>query len=190
MKGIVNVNWNIVSCPVTPPIRLPTRDRASQYWFSVQVANSNKAASTLEVSADGGNNWTRTERQSDNFFQHSGGFGSRNLDVKVTSSAGDMVVIKNVAVVAGVSHSDDIDQLRGSSETWKSIFLSIARISKATTSFILHIELSMKHCSPSIVIVSEWGVENGARVSIIDYRVDLAHPAPALEHSKVNTHFA
>ena len=30
------------------------------------------------------------------------------------SSAGDMVVIKNVAVVASVSHSDDIDWLRES----------------------------------------------------------------------------
>ena len=153
MKGIINVNWNIVPCPINPPIQLHTKDGASQYWFSVQVANSNKAVSTLEVSADGGNNWTRIERESDNFFQHSGGFGSGNLDVKVTSSAGDMVVIVECRCCCRrsrhrfeqlLSHSDDIDQPRGSSETWKLIFLSIARISEATTSFILHIELSMK----------------------------------------------
>ena len=100
VKGVINVAWDIVPCPITTPIQLHAKHGASQSWFSMQVVNANKAVKSLEVSRDGGNSWFATERQYYNFFEHMGGFGASNVSVKVTSTAGDVLVIKDVPVIS------------------------------------------------------------------------------------------
>ena len=67
----------------------------------MQVVNANKRVSSLEVSTDGGSTWQPTTRQTYNFFENSSGFGTTNVDVKVTSIDGDVVIVKNVDVTPG-----------------------------------------------------------------------------------------
>jgi hypothetical protein len=69
----------------------------------MQVVNANKAVTSLEVSTDGGNTWQGTTRQVYNFFENSSGFGTTMVDVRVTSTDGDVVVVKNVGVGGGES---------------------------------------------------------------------------------------
>lgn len=69
----------------------------------MQVVNSAKAVSSLEVSTDGGNTWLPTTRQTYNFFENASGFGTATVDVKVTSTAGDVVIVKNVPVTSDSS---------------------------------------------------------------------------------------
>jgi expansin len=101
--GVIQTTWSFVDCPITTPLELHNKDGVSQYWFSMQVTNANKAVTTLEVSTDGGSTWTETERQSYNFFQYSSGFGTATVDVRVTSVEGDVVVVNNVEVASGAS---------------------------------------------------------------------------------------
>ncbi|KAH8667386.1 RlpA-like double-psi beta-barrel-protein domain-containing protein-containing protein [Tricladium varicosporioides] len=102
-KGIIDVAWSIVDCPITTPLQLHNKEGVSAYWFSMQVVNANKAVASLEVSTDGGNTWQGTTRQTYNFFENSAGFGTTTVDVKVTSTGGDSVVVKNVNVASGES---------------------------------------------------------------------------------------
>lgn len=69
----------------------------------MQVVNANNAVASLEVSTDGGSTWQGTTRQTYNFFENSAGFGTTTVDVKVTSTSGDSVVVKNVNVASGAS---------------------------------------------------------------------------------------
>lgn len=69
----------------------------------MQVVNSNEPVSKLEVSADGGTTWLSTTRQSYNFFEISSGTGTSTVDVRVTSSTGDTIVVNNVGISSGSS---------------------------------------------------------------------------------------
>ena len=102
-KGIIPITWDYVDCPITSPLAVHNKEGVSAYWFSMQVVNANKEVSSLEVSTDGGNTWKSTTRQEYNFFENSSGFGTTTVDVKVTSTDGDVVTIKDVNVVAGES---------------------------------------------------------------------------------------
>ncbi|KAF4632784.1 hypothetical protein G7Y89_g5350 [Cudoniella acicularis] len=75
----------------------------SAYWFSMQVVNANQPVASLEVSTDGGSTWQSTTRQTYNFFENSSGFGTTTVDVKVTSTSGETVVVNGVNVASGES---------------------------------------------------------------------------------------
>ncbi|KAJ9268397.1 CAZyme family CBM63 [Paecilomyces variotii] len=94
--GVLDVQWNIVPCGIDSPLSLKAKDGSSQYWFSMQVVNSNLPIKALEVSTDGGNTWQETTRTYYNFFEKDGGFGSETVDVRVTSLTGDKLVVQNV----------------------------------------------------------------------------------------------
>ncbi|KAF4459374.1 hypothetical protein FALBO_13873 [Fusarium albosuccineum] len=66
--------------------------------FKSTVRNSNLPVKSLEVSTDGGKTWKGTTRQDYNFFENSSGFGTTTVDVRVTSSDGQTIVVKNVGV--------------------------------------------------------------------------------------------
>jgi len=95
--GVINVNWSIVPCGITSPIILHNKDGASQYWFSMQVVNSNIPIASLEVCTDGVT-WQSTTRVDYNFFEKSSGFGTTSVDVRVTSVTGSTIVVKGVPV--------------------------------------------------------------------------------------------
>lgn len=102
-KGVIPTTWSYVDCPISSPIELHNKEGVSQWWFSMQVVNANKAVKSLEFSTDGGNSWHGTTRQSYNFFEYSSGSGTNVVDVKVTSVSGDIVIVKNVAIAGGSS---------------------------------------------------------------------------------------
>ncbi|KAF4992563.1 hypothetical protein FDECE_13675 [Fusarium decemcellulare] len=81
-NGLVQTTWRAISCDITTPL----------------VRNSNLPVKSLEVSTDGGKTWKGTTRQDYNFFENSSGFGTTTVDVRVTSSDGQTIVVKNVGV--------------------------------------------------------------------------------------------
>ncbi|TGO56947.1 hypothetical protein BCON_0071g00010 [Botryotinia convoluta] len=99
-KGIIDVTWDYVDCPITTPLQLHLKEGVSAYWFSMHVVNAAEGVSKLDVSTDGGSTWQSTTRTTYNFFEHSAGFGS-TVDVRVTGLSGKTVTVNNIAVTAG-----------------------------------------------------------------------------------------
>ena len=67
----------------------------------MQVINSNVPVAKLEVSTDGGATWQATTRQDYNFFVNASGFGTDTVDVRVTSSTGEVITVNSVGVASG-----------------------------------------------------------------------------------------
>lgn len=99
--GIIKTSWSYVTCPITSPLSVRNKEGVSPYWFSMQVINASKRVESLQYSTDGGATWVATERKYYNYFEKSSGSGSSKVDVKVTSVDGDVVIVKDVAIVAG-----------------------------------------------------------------------------------------
>ncbi|KAF4468779.1 Expansin 2 [Fusarium albosuccineum] len=98
--GIVDTSYKFVTCGITTPLVLKNKEGTSSHWFSMLVQNHNEPVESLEVSTDGGSTWQTTERQDYNFFENSSGFGTDTVDVRVTSTTGKTVTVKNVGVEA------------------------------------------------------------------------------------------
>ncbi|KAJ8070592.1 hypothetical protein OCU04_000965 [Sclerotinia nivalis] len=101
-KGIIDITWDYVPCPITTPLQLHLKEGVSAYWFSMQVVNAAEGVSKLEVSIDGGATWKSTTRTTYNFFENSSGFGTASVNVRVTGLSGSTVVVNNVAVTPGL----------------------------------------------------------------------------------------
>ncbi|KAF4343446.1 Expansin 2 [Fusarium beomiforme] len=102
--GIVKTSYKFVECGITTPLVLHNKEGTSANWFSIQVVNANEPVKSVQVSTDGGSTWKSTERKDYNFFENPAGFGKTSVDVKVTSSTGKTVVVKNVGVTAGAQY--------------------------------------------------------------------------------------
>ncbi|KAI1076430.1 RlpA-like double-psi beta-barrel-protein domain-containing protein-containing protein [Whalleya microplaca] len=94
----VATSYTYVPCGITSPLVLHAKSGASQYWFSMQVINHNQPVSTLEVSTDGGKTWQGTTRVDYGYFEKSSGFGVATVDIRVTSTSGKTIVVKNFTV--------------------------------------------------------------------------------------------
>lgn len=79
---------------------LRNKSGTSPYWFSMQVVNAGERVAKLEVSTDGGRSWRGTQRQEYNFFEEPSGFGTGEVDVRVTSASGKTVTVKGVRVAS------------------------------------------------------------------------------------------
>jgi len=101
--GIIDVAWSLTPCDIATPIVLNAKSGSSQYWFSMDVVNANVPVQSLNVSTDGGNTWTATERMFYNYFQYSSGFGTEAIDVKVTSVTGESITVSNVSCASDAS---------------------------------------------------------------------------------------
>lgn len=66
----------------------------------MQVVNANEPVESLEVSIDGGSTWESTSRAEYNFFENQSGFGTESVDVRVTSTTGKKIVVKDVSVAS------------------------------------------------------------------------------------------
>ncbi|KAF1933477.1 carbohydrate-binding module family 63 protein [Didymella exigua CBS 183.55] len=97
-EGVIPISWDIVPCGITSPFVLKNKSGTSKDWFSMQVVNSNVAVASLEVSTDGGKTWQATTRQTYNYFENSAGFGTQTVDVKVTSTSGQSIIVKGVSI--------------------------------------------------------------------------------------------
>ncbi|RBA22794.1 hypothetical protein FPRO05_01141 [Fusarium proliferatum] len=102
--GIVKTSYKFVECGITTPLVLHNKEGTSANWFSIQVVNANEPVKSVQVSTDGGSTWKSTERKDYNFFENPAGFGKTSVDVKVTSSTGKSVIVKNVGVTAGAQY--------------------------------------------------------------------------------------
>ncbi|KAF5974730.1 hypothetical protein FBULB1_7656 [Fusarium bulbicola] len=102
--GIVKTSYKFVECGITSPLVLHNKEGTSANWFSIQVVNANEPVKSVQVSTDGCSTWKSTERKDYNFFENPAGFGKTSVDVKVTSSTGKSVVVKNVGVTAGAQY--------------------------------------------------------------------------------------
>ncbi|KAI1043936.1 hypothetical protein LB505_003384 [Fusarium chuoi] len=102
--GVVKTSYKFVECGITTPLVLHNKEGTSANWFSIQVVNANEPVKSVQVSTDGGSTWKSTERKDYNFFENPAGFGKTSVDVKVTSSTGKSVVVKNVGVTAGAQY--------------------------------------------------------------------------------------
>ncbi|KAH9995147.1 RlpA-like double-psi beta-barrel-protein domain-containing protein-containing protein [Xylariaceae sp. FL0662B] len=91
-------SYTFVECGITSPLVLHAKSGSSQYWFSMQVVNSNERVSALEVSTDGGSTWQATTRTEYNYFEQSSGFGTATVDIRLTSVSGNTMVVKSVTV--------------------------------------------------------------------------------------------
>ncbi|KPM40275.1 hypothetical protein AK830_g6281 [Neonectria ditissima] len=96
--GIVDTSYKFVTCGITSPLYLHNKSGTSAYWFSIQVVNANEPVASLEVSTDGGSTWVDTERKDYNFFENSSGFGQTSVDVRITSTTGKTITVKDVGV--------------------------------------------------------------------------------------------
>lgn len=66
----------------------------------MQVVNANEPVKSLEVSIDGGSTWKSTTRKDYNFFEESSGFGTQSVDVRVTSTTGKTITVKDVSIAS------------------------------------------------------------------------------------------
>ncbi|TDZ26420.1 Expansin-YoaJ [Colletotrichum sidae] len=98
--GIISTSYEFVKCGITSPIKLHNKSGTSSHWFSMQVLNHNEPVTSLEVSTNGGSTWQKTQRAEYNFFENQSGFGTDSVDVRVTSSSGKTVIVKNVSVAS------------------------------------------------------------------------------------------
>lgn len=64
----------------------------------MQVVNHNEPVESLEVSTDGGSTWQATTRKDYNFFENPSGFGTTEVDVRITSTTGKVISVKGVGV--------------------------------------------------------------------------------------------
>ncbi|GIZ37003.1 hypothetical protein CKM354_000046700 [Cercospora kikuchii] len=100
-KGIIDVTWDYVECPISKPLQVHMKSGVSANWFSAQVVNANKRIAELEYSTDGGKTWKGgLARQPYNFFQLSSGTGTNTVAVRAESVDGDRVVVKDVKVTS------------------------------------------------------------------------------------------
>ncbi|KAM5354475.1 hypothetical protein ACJ41O_001122 [Fusarium nematophilum] len=99
-NGLVQTSFRWVTCDITTPIVLRNKEGTSQWWFSMQVLNSNVPVRSLEISTDGGKSWKGTTRKEYNFFEIQSGSGTQAVDVRITSTEGKTIIVKNVSVAA------------------------------------------------------------------------------------------
>ncbi|POW19911.1 hypothetical protein PSHT_04026 [Puccinia striiformis] len=104
-KGIIQIQWKIVSCGFSKPILFMNKSGVSQYWNSIQVQGSNTPVKSLEISTNGGSSWTLLERQSNsNYFQPKDGKGLGTTgDIRVTCLSGKQFISKNIDLATAES---------------------------------------------------------------------------------------
>lgn len=95
-KGVIDITWDYVPCPVTGPLEIHMKSGVSAYWFSAQVVNGHRRTHSLDVSIDQGKTWKTTTRQTYNFFEISSGAGASTAWVRATSHTETQVIVKNV----------------------------------------------------------------------------------------------
>ncbi|KAF2087494.1 carbohydrate-binding module family 63 protein, partial [Saccharata proteae CBS 121410] len=104
-NGTIDISWEVVECGITDPLVLRNKEGTSEYWFSIQVMNSNVPVEKLEVSVDGGSSWTEATRTEYNYFENSSGFGAETMEVRVTSTTGSTIVVSSVGVTASAQYT-------------------------------------------------------------------------------------
>ncbi|KAH6886923.1 RlpA-like double-psi beta-barrel-protein domain-containing protein-containing protein [Thelonectria olida] len=101
--GVDGIEWQWVTCPIakTTPLQIHMHGGASKYWFAATVQNARLRTAKLEVSSDQGSTWKATRLNNYNIFALDGTLPNDAAWVRVTSVAGDSVIVKDVALKSG-----------------------------------------------------------------------------------------
>jgi expansin (peptidoglycan-binding protein) len=101
--GVDGIEWQWVTCPIakTTPLQIHMHGGASKYWFAATVQNARLRTAKLEASSDQGLTWKAASLNNYNIFALDGTLPSDTAWVRVTSVAGDSVVVKDVALKSG-----------------------------------------------------------------------------------------
>ncbi|THV99408.1 barwin-like endoglucanase [Aureobasidium pullulans] len=99
--GDIPIEWEFVPCPITDGLQIKMHGGSSQYWFAATVMNARLRTFKLEVSGDSGKTWKSTTRNVNNFFEITGGTGTKTAWVRATSEKGDTVIVKDVDMSSG-----------------------------------------------------------------------------------------
>jgi expansin (peptidoglycan-binding protein) len=96
----IDISWDVVSCLWDSPLAVQNKEGTSQYWFSMQVQNSNWPIKSMEVSTNGGRDWQNTASRDYNFFEKSngGGYGVDRVDLRISCANGNVVMMTDVEV--------------------------------------------------------------------------------------------
>lgn len=89
-RGRVPIEWSLVPCDVTGPIRYLYKDGSNPWWTAVQIRNHRLPIASVEWSADG-STFQRLERTDYNYFLTESGFGEGPVRVRVTASDGQVL---------------------------------------------------------------------------------------------------
>ncbi|KAH9445662.1 hypothetical protein Pst134EA_022611 [Puccinia striiformis f. sp. tritici] len=116
--GVLPINWEIVPCNFSTPIKFINKDGVSKDWNSVQVAGAEVPIRSLEVmpitnpgSEDiESKSWIRLTKQSNsNHFQPESGKGLGKLaDLRVTCDNGKQIITKNVKLDRPTNTTDAV----------------------------------------------------------------------------------
>ncbi|CCO29731.1 Expansin-yoaJ AltName: Full=EXLX1 [Rhizoctonia solani AG-1 IB] len=99
-KGIFDIKWEFVPCPISGNLQFKNKEGTSQWYFAMQVRNSRLPIDTFEVSTNNGATWTKVNREPYNFFTYYSGFGT-TVDVRITSTTGQQIIQKGIKVSSG-----------------------------------------------------------------------------------------
>ncbi|KAG0142955.1 hypothetical protein CROQUDRAFT_49550 [Cronartium quercuum f. sp. fusiforme G11] len=99
--GIIDINWTIIPCSFSEPLKFINNIGTSQYWVSIQVVGSNTAIQSLEISHPGKESWqTLKLGTNSNYWQLEGDGGEmgETADLKVTCQDGKTFITQSVDI--------------------------------------------------------------------------------------------
>lgn len=90
-KGIVDVTFEVVSCPVSGPMKYKFKSGSSEFWTAIQVRDHKLPVAKVEYQRDGA--FVAMTREDDNFFVETKGVGKvpGGLKLRITASTGAVV---------------------------------------------------------------------------------------------------
>lgn len=89
-QGRIPIEWSLVACDVSGPIRYRYKDGTNPWWTAVQVLNHRLPIAKLEWSPDG-TEFQEVPREDYNYFVEADGFGDRPVKVRVTAVDGQVL---------------------------------------------------------------------------------------------------
>lgn len=88
--GRVPIEWTLVPCDVSGPLRYLYKDGSNPWWTAIQIRNHRLPIARVEWSADG-STFEALERTDYNYFLTESGFGEGRVHVRVTAIDGQVL---------------------------------------------------------------------------------------------------
>jgi expansin (peptidoglycan-binding protein) len=101
-RGVVPVQWRIISGPASPAIGIRVKENASPYWMELLVLDHRNPVRSLEVRPAGGD-WVPLVRREYNYFgaRDNRVLGAGPFEVRVTDTFGESLVAGGILPQSG-----------------------------------------------------------------------------------------
>lgn len=86
--GRVDIEWSVVTCGVSGPVKYHFKDGSSKWWTAIQVLNHRLPITKLEVKKAGSSAYEEVAREDYNYFVADGGVGDGPFSVRITGVGG------------------------------------------------------------------------------------------------------